>query len=253
VNFADPHGTYLVDAGGGLVLDCGYGGDSIYDGTCTGTDGGWGGDSGGGGGGCYGSELDFLGQPDPGCPAGNGGGGNDAPEPDCASAYTAAQLNFVTADYGASAQLASSTGVPSDWILGWGAQESGWGVTGITPTQGNYYGWHGAGNIKCPNGMNLQNNAGCFSSFYQSASTALTSTNNWFHYTFPGQKTASWHVSSASILASQIKSGASAGQAFQALANSGYKNDSSYGTTVAGLIITVDAIENCLRSKGVIR
>jgi RHS repeat-associated protein len=69
VNFADPHGTYLVDAGGGLILDCGYGADSIYDGTCTGTDGGWGGDDGGGGG--CGSSMGsgFMEAPDPSpCP-----------------------------------------------------------------------------------------------------------------------------------------------------------------------------------------
>jgi RHS repeat-associated protein len=75
VNFADPHGAYLVDAGGGLLLDCGYGAESIYDGTCTGTDGGWGDDGGGGGGGggCggYADGFDLLGEPtppDPGCP-----------------------------------------------------------------------------------------------------------------------------------------------------------------------------------------
>jgi RHS repeat-associated protein len=67
VNFADPRGAYLVDAGGGLFLDCGYGADSIYDGTCTGTDGGWGGDGGGGCGSSMGSG--FMEAPDPNpCP-----------------------------------------------------------------------------------------------------------------------------------------------------------------------------------------
>jgi RHS repeat-associated protein len=40
VNFGDPHGTELVDAGGGLVLDCGDDADGIYDASCTVADGG---------------------------------------------------------------------------------------------------------------------------------------------------------------------------------------------------------------------
>jgi hypothetical protein len=44
VNFGDPRGTEEVYAGGGLWLDCGDNAESIYDGSCTGSDGGWGGD-----------------------------------------------------------------------------------------------------------------------------------------------------------------------------------------------------------------
>jgi RHS repeat-associated protein len=92
VNFADPRGAYLVDAGGGLLLDCGYGAESIYDGTCTGTDGGWGG--------CYGGGLGFLGMPDPGCPT--GGGENQQPPapppPTCDSVLTQNLQTFLQAN-----------------------------------------------------------------------------------------------------------------------------------------------------------
>jgi len=101
--------------------------------------------------------------------------------------------------------------------------------------------------------MSIEHNAGCFSTFYQSGLTALTSTSNWLHYTFAGQSAQAWHVSSASILTDQIARGHSAAQAFQGLANSGYRLDSGYGATIAARITTVDAIEDCLRSKGIIQ
>jgi hypothetical protein len=52
--------SLLVYAGGGLILDCGDDASSIYDGSCTGTDGGWGGGGGGGGGGPAKSRTYFL-------------------------------------------------------------------------------------------------------------------------------------------------------------------------------------------------
>jgi RHS repeat-associated protein len=70
VNYGDPSGRILVYAGGGLVLDCGDDATSIFDGSCTGTDGDWGGGGGGGGGGnaCSSYENAFLGMPGPpGC------------------------------------------------------------------------------------------------------------------------------------------------------------------------------------------
>jgi hypothetical protein len=83
VNYGDRSGRILVAAGGGLVLDCGDGASSIYDGTCTGTDGGWGGgDGGGGGNACSSYENLFLGAPGPpGCDAG-GEGGSEGGEQD---------------------------------------------------------------------------------------------------------------------------------------------------------------------------
>ena len=137
------------------------------------------------------------------------------PEPDCTSSYTTAQLAFVTATYRASGALEGGTGVRSDWILGWAAEESGWGVTGITPTQGNYFGWHGSGDILCPNGKRLQ-----------------------------------WHVRAADILNANRSSAASA---FQALANAGYESNPAYGTAIAADIRIIDAIEDCLRSKGILQ
>jgi RHS repeat-associated protein len=69
VNYGDPSGRILVYAGGGLVLNCGGDASSIYDGSCTGTDGGWGGgDVGGGGNLCSSYQDMFLGMPvPPGC------------------------------------------------------------------------------------------------------------------------------------------------------------------------------------------
>jgi RHS repeat-associated protein len=69
VNYGDPSGRIVVYAGGGLILNCGGDASSIYDGSCTGTDGGWGGGDGGGGGNLCSAYQDmFLGMPGPpGC------------------------------------------------------------------------------------------------------------------------------------------------------------------------------------------
>ena len=88
INFQDPGGSNRVVIGGS-VIDCFDDADGIYDGSCTGSDGGWGGGGGGvrcgfgygtdcgfgPGGGCF-SGNGFLPVPDPSCsyPAG--------PEPD---------------------------------------------------------------------------------------------------------------------------------------------------------------------------
>src|ERR1035438_3963045 len=83
VNYVDPSGRILVYAGGGLTLDCGDDATSIFDGSCTGTDGGWGPPCGFGYGsvcgiapvlpiGCVGNQ--FLNSLNPACSTGEGSG-----------------------------------------------------------------------------------------------------------------------------------------------------------------------------------
>ena len=149
-------------------------------------------------------------------------------------------VNFVTAPYADAVTLGKQSGVAQDWILAWSADESGYGVSSIAKKSGNYFGWHGPGDIKCPRGTNKI--AGCFSSYYASGSTALFSTKNWFHYN------GKYHVSAASILIQYTN----AAQAFQALSNAGYNNNPNYGSEVAGsyFLGNIDGIENYLRSLG---
>ena len=195
--------------------------------------------------GCYGSGLDFLGMPDPGCPVGgsdDGGddGGDSDAEPDCTSGYAGFMINFVTAHYADAVALSGKSGVAQDWLLAWSADESSYGTSSIAKKSGNCFGWHGKGDITCPSGTNKI--TGCFSSYYASGSTALFSTKNWFHYN--GQ----YHVSAASILTQYTN----AAKAFQALSNAGYNSNPNYGSQVAGdyFLGNVDGIENCLRSLG---
>jgi hypothetical protein len=116
----------------------------------------------------------------------------------------------------------------------------------VTPTTGNFFGWHGQGDILCPGGAARYHNAGCFSSFYASGNTALTSTHNLFNY--KGQT----GVAAGTILKDNASSGAAA--AFQALASSGFNTvNSHYGADIASRIKLVDGIEDCLRSEGTIR
>jgi hypothetical protein len=169
---------------------------------------------------------------------------DEDPAPDCLSSFSAKDVSFVTTNYASAVSLQNSSGVPQDWILGWSANESNWGVSPIATKSGNYFGWHGGGNIPCPNGTNKA--VGCFSSYLASGTTALFSIKNWFHYN------GKVHVSSASILTSQISNGAGAAQAFQALADAGYDGNPNYGATIAGpnWLGTVDGIEDCLKSLG---
>jgi RHS repeat-associated protein len=86
VNYGDPSGRIVVYAGGGLILNCGDDATSIFDGSCTGTDGGWGGGLPCGFGygsvcgiarilpiGCVGNQ--FLNSLNPTCSTGGGEGG----------------------------------------------------------------------------------------------------------------------------------------------------------------------------------
>ena len=124
-------------------------------------------------------------------------------------------------------------------MLGWGSVESGWGVGGITLGNNNFFGWHGQGNMLCASTANKY--AGCFSGdsnagFYASGYFALFSdqTKSGVPY---GQ-----------ILANNASGGAAA--AFQAVANAGYRQSSSYGSVIAGKINLDQQVEACLTTKG---
>lgn len=149
-------------------------------------------------------------------------------------------VTYVTGHLADAVRLSGLSAVPQDWILAWSADESAYGTSSIANKSGNYFGWHGKGDIPCPSGTNKL--TGCFSGYYASGNTALFSTKNWFHY--KGQ----YHVSAASILTQYTN----AAQAFQALSNAGYNNNLNYGSQVAGsyFLGNVDGIENCLKSLG---
>jgi hypothetical protein len=88
---------------------------------------------------------------------------------------------------------------------------------------------------------------GCFSSYYAAGETALFSMNNYFNYNgFPKHA----GVTAGMILLNQYLSGASAGQAFQALGAAGYSTDTGYGANVSKDIGVATSIENCLRAIG---
>jgi len=176
------------------------------------------------------------------------GSGNDdedqKPQSNCLSNFSTAQVNFVTAHYADSVSLGSQAGIPSTWVLGWSAQESGWGVQGaILRNPNNFFSWHGKGDARCPKGAIKVE--GCFTSYYAAGSTALFSINNYFHYHgLPVHA----GVSAGSILLNQYQSGASASQAFQTLANSGYVTNAGYGVSVSTDIGVSQQVEDCLSS-----
>jgi len=159
---------------------------------------------------------------------------------DCTKGFARFMVNFVTAHYADAVALSTMSGVPQDWLLAWSADESSYGASSIAKKSGNYFGWHGKGDINCPSGTNKI--TGCFSSYYASGFAALFSTQNWFHYN------GKYHVSAASILTQYTNPE----QAFQALSNAGYNSNHNYGAEVAGAYFlgNVDGIEDCLRSQG---
>jgi hypothetical protein len=169
------------------------------------------------------------------------------PAPTCLQDLTPQQqlgVPFVEQFYGNAVTLATKGGIPQDWILAWSGDESSWGTSPIARRQKNYFGWHGGGNVKCGGGSNPV--VGCFSDYLASGLTALFSTNNYFHYN------GAVGVSSDTILLSQYSMGASAAQAFQALANAGYNGNPSYGTVISKWLGDVDAIETCLMPLGLL-
>ena len=164
--------------------------------------------------------------------------------PSCLAGFASFMVSFVTTNYAASVTLATEAGIPQDWILAWSADESSFGTSSIAKKSGNYFGWHGPGNIKCPTGTNTK--TGCFSSFLASGTTALFSEHTWFNYN------GNPHSSAGQILLNQYQNNASAATAFQALSKAGYNSNPNYGAQVAGsyFLGNVDGIENCLSSLG---
>jgi len=169
-------------------------------------------------------------------------GPTSAPTPDCLTGFATFMVNFVLAHYTDSVALGSQAGIPQDWILAWAADESGYGQSTIAKN-GNYFGWHGSGNVRCP-GI-----TGCFNGtdpFLASGNTALFSTKQWFRYN------GKVHVTAATILSDQYSNGATAAGAFSALQQAGYNGNVNYGSDIQGqyFLGNIDGIENCLRSKG---
>ena len=200
----------------------------------------------------YGTGGEFGGTSRGGGSGSGSGKGDPDPEPpksDCTTQFGGSwslwsgyviQYQPDAASLGQTAQQAYNTSAPiGQWVLGWGSVESGWGVGGITLGNNNFFGWHGQGNMLCASTANKY--AGCFSGdsnagFYASGYFALFSdqTKSGVPY---GQ-----------ILANNASGGAAA--AFQAVANAGYRQSSSYGSVIAGKINLDQQVEACLTTKG---
>lgn len=197
--------------------------------------------------GCYVSDWDPT--PRPACESTTSKPDPAPPQQDCRSDYAGYQVTFVMSHYVDSVTLGTQAGIPSTWVLGWSAEESGWG--GVTANAAimrhpnNYFSWHGTGDVSCPPGVSTI--LGCFSSYYAAGRTALFSMNNYFNYKgYPQHQ----GVTAGMILLDQYGSGANPAQAFQALRNAGYAADQRYGARVAADVLTVRSIEDCLTSLG---
>jgi RHS repeat-associated protein len=164
--------------------------------------------------------------------------------PDCIDAFPAYEVNYVVSNFGSANNLGFRAGVPGSWILAWGALESFWGTKGVVTTNNNFFGWRGSGNVLCPPTANK--GFGCFAApgFYNSASTVLFSTRNYFRY--DGKQ----GVAAGDILSDQFQEGASITQAFDTLAHAGYTPDAGYGAGVTSRWVEVLAIEICLTIDG---
>lgn len=190
--------------------------------------------------------------PSPGCgPIGVGGPPDEGPpeSPDCLAGFAGYQVDFVIAHYTDSVALGKEAGIPSTWILGWSAEESGWGGATSTPiidrNPNNYFSWTGKGDAPCPEGASTA--FGCFTSYSAAATTALFSANNYFKYKrYPRHV----GVTAGAILLSEYKSGSSAAKAFDALSATGYAKDPKYGAKVSNTVSTVTLIQNCLGALG---
>jgi RHS repeat-associated protein len=199
---------------------------------------------------------------------GDGGGGTGGDQPTqpakpsspCNPTGNAAiqqRIQFITSNYAAANEISSGTGslfavaIPTDWILGWSALESGWGSTAYTSGQspqftGQYFGWGGKGNMQCPPGAG---NFGCFSSFGVAADVALFSTYNYFQY---GGQTG---IPESEVLESALAEGLSATTAFNNVADTGYvqpNQRANYGAGVNTRIGQVDALIDCMKQNGLI-
>jgi len=163
------------------------------------------------------------------------------PPKTCKSDFTGSQIAFVQAHYADAANLADQADLPTEVVLGWSALESGWGKP-INTAYGNYFGWKGRGNYRCP-----EYNFACFKFYYSSAYTALFSSRDYFTYdNVVG-------VSVVQILSDQFNNGASVQTVFDTLAKAGWTPDKGYGRAVASTVSATGSIIDCLKSLGELR
>ena len=144
--------------------------------------------------------------------------------------------------------VSSSTGVPADWLLAWSAQETnvkdasgnwlGWGSAPQANQDGNYFNEEGPGwSLTTQCGPNAYQISGaphpfvCYSSFQNSAMSALTSFGNMYLNAFKGA----------------VANGEAA--AFQAIANKGFNGGSGYGAAIATVTTGLDKLLNCLQAN----
>lgn len=183
---------------------------------------------------------------------GGGGGGTTTNRfPKCnpsGNSNTAQDLAFIKDNYQAAVAVSNSTGIPADWVLAWSASETniqdangnwqGWGGAKQVAQDGNYFNEEGSGwslTTQCgPNSFQISTAPhpfACYSSFYNSAMSALTSFGSKYLNAF--------------------KSAGDSGEAaaFQAMANVGFNGSSGYGAKVAAVTTGVDALLSCLQAN----
>ncbi len=176
-----------------------------------------------------------------GCTESGGGGGappkkNKKPKPSKPTCNNdSPQSQFVAANYSAASSLSAEFNVPTDWILGWAASETGYGSSGPALNNGNYYNqttnnWSGA--ITCGGGT--VSGYACFASFLASATSVLESK---YGAAIQADLAANPTMSAASI--------------FQQIANLGFDpkgstTNAGYGGRVSNVIQGVDDRIKCL-------
>ena len=230
VNHSDPSGMNEFFDGG---LDDGGGGDG----------GGWGSPDP-----CQELDSDFWGgsfncgfgiyydQPASGSGAGGGGGGG-SPNPKCNpnNPTNAKILNYIAANAAAAGQVATATGLSSDFILAWGGYESNYGTSNASSVNNNFFGltngkW--TGTSSCP--ANASPAFVCFGDpgLADSAQSALTSFNSKYLNAGLGAQAANGTI----------------GAIAQAIANAGFNSEYApgvYGNNVQDVANAIASRENC--------
>jgi hypothetical protein len=165
-------------------------------------------------------------------------------------------LSFVADNYGNAVAAGGGLGISSSWLLGWSAEESGWGQSAIARQNGNYFnmsapsgtgGWQGA--VACPAGAVA--GWACFNSFAGSLNAALQTTHATWNY--PGIANPSAAQVISAVL--QVNPSASASEVFQAVANAGFdpvgtSTNAGYGNRVQGRAADVQRRIDCLQDNG---
>ncbi len=170
---------------------------------------------------------------------------------DCTNGLRPEWVDFVEAHYSDAVRLSNGSGVPVEWILGWAAEESGYGQGRFARLQNNYFSWRGNGDIVCPESAQ-GNPFGCYSSFLASGIDALFSRENYLRYLTCNIPAVNQRgcVTVAEILKDQIFKGASVQGAFQAVRDAGYASNPNYGASVRRKVNDVTLTINCLKSQG---